>query len=82
MHVVKHQRLRNKFLVFFICIKRQEENEMEHNIDSDDHDIDSDEHDIDSDDHDETDFEHHFMRKWHIDNLKVHLKSMQACKLV
>lgn len=48
---------------------------MEHNIDSD-------EHDIDSDDHDETDFEHHFMRKWHIDNLKVHLKGMQACKLV
>ena len=75
MHVVKHQRLRNKFLVFFICIKRQEENEMEHNIDSN-------EHDIDSDDHDETDFEHHFMGKWHIDNLKVHLKSMQACKLV
>ena len=75
MHVVKHQRLRNKFLVFFICIKRQEENEMEHNIDSN-------EHDIDSDDHDETDFEHHFMRKWHIDSLKVHLKSMQACKLV
>lgn len=75
MHVVKHQRLRNKFLVFFICIKRQEENEMEH-------DIDSDEHDIDSDDHDETDFEHHFMMKGHIDNLKVHLKSMQACKLV
>lgn len=75
MHVVKHQRLRNKFLVFFICIKRQEENEMEH-------DIDSDEHDIDSDDHDETDFEHHFMMKGHIDNLKVHLKCMQACKLV
>lgn len=75
MHVVKHQRLRNKFLVFFICIKRQEENEMEHNIDSD-------EHDIDSDDHDETDFEHHFMMKGHIDNLKVHLKGMQACKLV
>lgn len=75
MHVVKHQRLRNKFLVFFICIKRQEENEMEHNIDSD-------EHDIDSDDHDETDFEHHFMMKGHIDNLKVHLKCMQACKLV
>lgn len=48
---------------------------MEHNIDSN-------EHDIDSDDHDETDFEHHFMGKWHIDNLKVHLKSMQACKLV
>lgn len=46
------------------------------------HDIDSDEHDIDSDDHDETDFEHHFMRKGHIDNLKVHLKCMQACKLV
>lgn len=75
MHVVKHQRLRNKFLVFFICIKRQEENEMEHNIDSN-------EHDIDSDDHDETDFEHHFMMKGHIDNLKVHLKCMQACKLV
>lgn len=75
MHVVKHQRLRNKFLVFFICIKRQEENKMEHNIDSN-------EHDIDSDDHDETDFEHHFMMKWHIDNLKVHLKCMQACKLV
>ena len=75
MHVVKHQRLRNKFLVFFICIKRQEENEMKHNIDSD-------EHDIDSDDHDETDFEHHFMMKGHIDNLKVHLKCMQACKLV
>lgn len=75
MHVVKHQRLRNKFLVFFICIKRQEENKMEHNIDSD-------AHDIDSDDHDETDFEHHFMMKGHIDNLKVHLKCMQACKLV
>lgn len=75
MHVVKHQRLRNKFLVFFICIKGQEENEMEHNIDSD-------EHDIDSDDHDETDFEHHFMMKGYIDNLKVHLKGMQACKLV
>lgn len=75
MHVVKHQRLRNKFLVLFICIKRQEENEMEHGIDSD-------EHDIDSDDHDETDFEHHFMMKGHIDNLKVHLKCMQACKLV
>lgn len=75
MHVVKHQRLRNKFLVFFICIKGQEENEMEH-------DIDSDEHDIDSDDHDETDFEHHFMMKGHIDNSKVHLKCMQACKLV
>ena len=75
MHVVKHQRLRNKFLVFFICIKRQEENEMEHNIDSD-------EHGIDSDDHDETDFEHHFMMEGYIDNLKVHLKCMQACKLV
>ena len=46
------------------------------------HSIDSDEHDIDSDDHDETDFEHHFMRKGHIDNSKVHLKGMHAYKLV
>lgn len=55
---------------------------MEHDIDSDEHDIDSDEHNIDSDDHDEIDFEHHFMMKGYIDNLKVHLKCMQACKLV
>lgn len=75
MHVVKHQRLRDKFLVLFICIKGQEENGMEHEIKSN-------EHDIESDDHDADDFEHHFIRKWHIDNLKVHSKGMQACKLV
>lgn len=46
------------------------------------HEIKSDEHDIESDDHDADDFEHHFIRKWHIDNSKVHLKGMQAYKLV
>lgn len=55
---------------------------MEHEIKSDEHDIKSDEHEIKSDDHDADDFEHHFIRKRHIDNLKVHSKGMQACKLV